>query len=87
MAARSVQTTGAAVAQVVAVGVAFTLSSVLLTVNVAATAWIGASTHKKATSGAQRIPRRRVSLLDVTAGAPSSLEKPPRSLPSPEPDA
>jgi hypothetical protein len=88
MAARSVQTTGAAVAQFVATA-PFTRSCVLLTLNTFAAAWTGArpaSTHRTARSGAQRSHRRRVWLPGVTAGAPSSLGKPPRSLPSREAD-
>ena len=81
MAARSVQTTGAVVAQFVATG-PLGLSCVLVTLKVFAAARSGAgmaSRHRTTTSEDQRVRRRRVSIVGVTRVTPSRR---PRRLPT-----
>ena len=84
IAARSVQTTGAAVAQFVDVGDALGLSAELLTVKVVA-AWTGARlaiTQRATTRGDQRLNPRRLSCRGVTGEAPSVPVKLHQSLPT-----
>ncbi len=83
IAARSVQATGAAVAQLVDVDVALGRSAVLLTVNVFAAAWAGVwltRTERTTRSGTRGVHLRRVPVLRFMGDTRSTPAAMPRSL-------